>query len=336
MTPENDATPPNTGGATGEDKPPNTSDKRYRSRRGGFRKQPAPTGRPVLRQPKFEGTCEELKGHIYDCTDSRQSDVFIKTTKEIAGCAGRTFKKGSDARRAIENLSLPTLVPPADPVDDNKSNVRIWEKEIDAFVIRKTMLTDNMQTVYSIVWGQCTDVMKQKVEALPSYQALTDNGDGLALLIAIKDLVYNFQSQKYLSQALHDSKARFYACRQGRQTQASAYMEQFQNTVDVIEHSGGSIGHDPGVLKKLADDRGIVTAGLSEDERTKLKKDAQSQNLAASFILNLDRTRYGATHRRPRKRLPPRTRPMAQDAHSCLQSPHKLETNRDESDGRTQ
>lgn len=27
-------------------------------------------------QNKFEGRCPDLKGHIYDCTDSRQSDMF--------------------------------------------------------------------------------------------------------------------------------------------------------------------------------------------------------------------------------------------------------------------
>ena len=42
------------------------------------------------RQPKFEGKCEHLKGHIYDCSDARQSNLFVKTTKEIAEYVGRT------------------------------------------------------------------------------------------------------------------------------------------------------------------------------------------------------------------------------------------------------
>jgi hypothetical protein len=41
---------------------------------------------------KFEGKCEDLKGAIYDCSDARQADVFVKTTKEIATYAGRTMK----------------------------------------------------------------------------------------------------------------------------------------------------------------------------------------------------------------------------------------------------
>jgi hypothetical protein len=90
--------------------------------------------------------------------------------------------KGSDARLAIKNLALPVLAVPAVPVNDkNKSLNRIWEKEIDEYVRRKMYLADNIQMVYFLVWGQCTDVMRQKVEALAIYEALTTNGDGLEL-----------------------------------------------------------------------------------------------------------------------------------------------------------
>ena len=68
-----------------------------KGRRRSFKK-------PAFRQPKFEGKCDELKGFIYDCSDSRQADMYVKTTKEIAEYVGCTYKFGSDARLAIENL----------------------------------------------------------------------------------------------------------------------------------------------------------------------------------------------------------------------------------------
>ena len=50
------------------------------------------------RQPKFEGKCDELKGHIFDCSDVRQADLFAKSCKEIAKHVGRNYKYGGDAR----------------------------------------------------------------------------------------------------------------------------------------------------------------------------------------------------------------------------------------------
>jgi hypothetical protein len=49
------------------------------NRRRAFKKP------PVTRQAKFKGKCEELSGHIYDCSNStRQADVIMRITKEIA------------------------------------------------------------------------------------------------------------------------------------------------------------------------------------------------------------------------------------------------------------
>jgi hypothetical protein len=42
------------------------------------------------RAPKFEGKCDNPKGHLYDCSDVCQSDQYTKMTKEIAEDVGRT------------------------------------------------------------------------------------------------------------------------------------------------------------------------------------------------------------------------------------------------------
>ena len=92
--------------------------------------------RPIVKQPKFEGQCEELKGHIYDCTDARQADMFTKTTKEVAEYAGHTLKHSADIRKVIEELEIPTLVAPVDPAGmaPMRTETRIWEKKVDEYV----------------------------------------------------------------------------------------------------------------------------------------------------------------------------------------------------------
>jgi hypothetical protein len=81
-------------------------------------KKPVVVARVSIKQPNFKGDNEALNhGHItYDCSDSRQSDILMKTTKKIAGYVGSNFEFGSDVRLAIESLSLPIIVEPVDPV----------------------------------------------------------------------------------------------------------------------------------------------------------------------------------------------------------------------------
>ncbi len=86
--------------------------------------------KPVVQQLKFEGKCTELKGCIYDCTDSKQADVFTKTTKEIANYVGTNYKYGNDIKLAISTLKVPTFTEPTDPPDGaSKSKIPRREPE---------------------------------------------------------------------------------------------------------------------------------------------------------------------------------------------------------------
>ena len=261
---------------------------RRNPQQGGYQKQLVP------RQPKFEGKCDDLKGYIYYCSDARQADLFAKTTKEIAEYVGRTYKYGGDIRLVVENLALPTLAVPDDPPDGASRTVQqIWEKNVDEYVKRSNYLSENVKTLYSLVWGQCTDIMRQKVEALGNFETMSSDGDGLELLRAIKDMSFNFQSQKYVPHSLHESKHRFYMCSQGRHLTTQAYLEYFQNMVDVIEHSGGSIGHKPGIERAIAAETGAVIDSMTVEQRDNLKKEAQDRYLAVAFMLGSDRSRFG-------------------------------------------
>jgi hypothetical protein len=134
--------------------------------------------------------------------------------------------------------------------------------------------------------------MRQRVEGTKEFKDLSMNGDGLGLLKIIKDLVYNFQSQKYQPQAMHESARRFYLCQQGKHMTTQAYLEVFQNTVDVIEHSGGSIGNHPGIKGAIAEKKDINEPNAEQAEE--IKKEAQEEYLAAAFLLNSDRARYAS------------------------------------------
>jgi len=122
------------------------------------------------RQTKFEGKCADLKGHVYDCSTSKQADQFNKTTKEISEYVGRTYTYGGDTQLAIENLGIVEPPEPDDPPEGATATKRhIWEKCVDEYVKRTTHMTENIKSIFSLVWGQCTDIMRQKIEALSDF-----------------------------------------------------------------------------------------------------------------------------------------------------------------------
>jgi hypothetical protein len=153
--------------------------------------------KPIVRQPKFKGNCEDLRGHVFDCSNARQADMFSKTTKAIAGHVGKTYRYGNNVRLAVQNLTAMVMDIPKDLANTaTNAQKRIWEKKINKFVKRELYFEENMQTLYSLIWGQCSDVMQARVEALSDYDTMSESGNSLALLNAIKAQACIFRARR--------------------------------------------------------------------------------------------------------------------------------------------
>eukprot|EP00978_Attheya_sp_CCMP212_P000938 scaffold1986_cov40-Attheya_sp.AAC.1 len=92
-----------TSAAQGDSKP---SGVRYHRRQGTKPKNRSATTEgkatvtAIVRQTGFVGKCPEMEGHIYDCTDLRQSNMYTRTTKEITEYVGMTYRTSGTSTRA--------------------------------------------------------------------------------------------------------------------------------------------------------------------------------------------------------------------------------------------
>jgi hypothetical protein len=118
-----------------------------------------------------------------------------------------------DTRLANKNLQYVPAKMPDDPEDSaTKTELRIWEKRVDDYVKRETTTLENLKTAYSLIWGQCSDLMRQRLESTDTFQQISTTGDAIGLLKVIKSITYNYQSQRYMPQAIHEAKKRLYQC----------------------------------------------------------------------------------------------------------------------------
>jgi hypothetical protein len=246
--------------------------------------------KPVIQQVKFEGKCTDLKGHIYDCSDSRQADICTRTTKEIVEYFRTSYKYGSDMRLAVYNLKASVLEKPGDPEDETlKADMWIWEKDIDESYIReKKCLKENLKTLYSLVWGQCSDVMCDQSQDWSSQR------DSIGLLQVINGIIYNFQSEKYRPMARHEAMRRFYFIYQDKYLTCAAYLKKFQNSIEVLEHCGGIIRDTPGLINMMLVNKDIdpVTATKAH-QMAATRKMTHDTYVAVAFIPGANRHRYG-------------------------------------------
>jgi hypothetical protein len=99
---------------------------------------------------------------------------------EICDFIIRMYKYGVDTKMALETMADPMFTEPTDPpATATCTQVRIWEKQVDEHVKRSTMLLENLKMVYSLIYGQCSNAMRAKLESRPYHMTIESTCDAI-------------------------------------------------------------------------------------------------------------------------------------------------------------
>ena len=83
-----------------------------------------------------------------------------------------------------------------DEVETYAIETDIYREDIKNYVRRRSVLEDNMGRAYEIIWGQCSQQMRAKVEFSNNYDVVHNNSDILGLIQLINISSFDFHSQK--------------------------------------------------------------------------------------------------------------------------------------------
>ena len=213
---------------------------------------------PTIPRHRFEGATDELKGQIFDLVRVHSANLFIKSKKALANYVGRSYQHSGDIRCTIETLTLPTIPTPTAPIGDPIPPLlaAIFSEQVKEYVKQTSRLQENIKCLWALVWGQCSDTIRTRIQALDMYEDMHTASDGLQLLIAIKDLMFNVQEQKYVPLSIHLAKRQFFLLSQGRNT-VGKYYEQFKNQTDILTHICAGIGDDEAIMNQVLRSQGI-------------------------------------------------------------------------------
>jgi hypothetical protein len=169
---------------------------------------------------------------------------------------------------------------------------RIWEKEVDEYVKRKSKHESNCRTLFSLIHGQCTEYLKANLEALVGFPAMKENFDVFELIKAIKGVTFKLEDNKYHFEALHDAKIRFFTLRQGKYMENAKYLELFKTHIAVVEQFGGTVTGDPIIVLRELNLMGLDNTSASGDEILKARKNGEEKYLGMALVKGADRKRY--------------------------------------------
>ena len=288
--------------------------------RGGGRFGRIPGRFPMPRTPalqprqRFEGEIPELHGKTFELVGNKSADLYTETTKHIASYVAIKCQHGGDIRRVVETRTRPTMSAPNRTAIATQLGVSetttvgegegarivvdplvqmMFAEEVKEHVKRTRKLEENIKFLWTVLWAQSSQAVRNRLEALNTYETMKQESNGLELLVAIKDLLYNVQDRKYTPLSIHLAKRQFFLNSQGRSTSVAAYYEQFNNTIDMLEHCGASLGEDDGIITKVLEHHDIDPTTATATQKENARIEAQEWYYGLAFLMGADRVRFG-------------------------------------------
>ena len=248
---------------------------------------------------KFNGANESLNGNIFDFGSHGHREMYSKTMKAINNYIGQTFDNPGDIQTTIEQMEKYEIPMPLEPdnygtEDENKTEALIFEKQINRYILREELLNNNITKVFSLVWGQCTDTLKAKLESTNNWKDIQKNKDALQLLKEIKNIIFKFEDESYPMHSLFKANESVYLIKQQEDESNVKYYERFCNAVEAAEQYGACFGVDEATLMTDEEYRELSQRQQqSKAEKDKAKKRVKEKYLAYIFINKLDANKYG-------------------------------------------
>jgi len=125
----------------------------------------------------------------------------------------------------------------------------MWERDVDEYMKQKNLLSMNLKTLYSLVWGQVTPALCAKLRTYTMFNQINAEYNSLALLTMIRTVCFADSNNKNKYQSNNDIIIKFYMFKQDRNMPNTVYYEKYNNLLKVLRNQGIYIGCEPGLIK---------------------------------------------------------------------------------------
>jgi len=200
------------------------------------------------------------------------SNQYKMTRRAIAEHVGRTYQSGSTVKAFIEEMTEQVLKAPITPDAPNALEQRIWEMEVDEYVKQKNILTMNLKTLYSLIWGQAAPALRAKLRKYAVFNRINAECDFLALVTIIRTVCFSDSDNKYKYQSNNEIIRKFYMLKQDRNMPNAIYFEKYNNLLEVPRNQGVNIGCEPGTIKHRLNNLELLVNKINDTSADKLEE----------------------------------------------------------------
>ena len=116
----------------------------------------------------------------------------------------------------------------------------LLEQQIKQFSYRKQKYEENKPQVYELIWGQCTQAVKNKIQTRKDWETMDMEQNPMKLMEATRELTFNYEDGQCALASVHDSLTAFLTMRQEPNEGMTAYQKRFRAAREMVEAQHGT------------------------------------------------------------------------------------------------
>ena len=254
--------------------------------------------RRVAESNEFKGETAKMNGNVLQIHSERKNkSQFSDTVDALKVYSSVAYKNDIEFLNVLfTKMEKPKVDEPEDPketevVDDDGTVTKITSKfeemkyteNVKQWIRDDKSLKATIRSLYNIVWGQCSKLMKNKITMAKNFSTFESKGDVTELLKEVRRVSLQIETNTSVYDAMDEAKSLYYSYKQDQNESNSKHLKNFKSIVEAIEHLGGEMFADEALIKH--EESQDVKNGLNPPRSEfALKKDVREKMMAIALI----------------------------------------------------
>ena len=242
------------------------------------------------------GRCDALRDDIFDCGRPGHTELYRRSREAMLDYIRVTFDEGDAVAQSIVSGTAEYPSKPTDPpAGASRTDEEIWKRRVAQYVNAQSDTDKGLKQAYTLMWGQCSQRLKDKLETNSRYAIVSASKDVIALDQMIRKQAHEtMDSRRKKAWTALEAKLDLLNFRQEAEklTDVEFYRE-FAGRVQGLKTAQVNIGRDDCVVEQILAESGTTLENATLTEKDAAYAVAEGQSVVMLYFKNIHQSWHG-------------------------------------------
>ena len=168
-----------------------------------------------------------------------QPKDIVTLPKDLINPLPKLMKQMPTTKKLLKEFGIDDNTNVTNMSEDDKDMIstvnELIKHELKTFMSKRGILKNNITKLWGVVWGQCTDALKEDIIGIEEYETKLDDYDTLWLLQQVKQCSAGADKTQHEYLTILKAMKALFLCRQGKHESLENIMERLESNLQTVK-----------------------------------------------------------------------------------------------------